>query len=158
MPTHTMLFHYLVVVVSCEVVSDPSRPPGQWSSRPFCPLPFPWAHWSSHRLLQWLHPATSFSVVPFFFCPQLLPALGSSPGSPSFSWGGQSIWVSSLRSGLLKNSQGGSPLRLTGLFALQSKGLARVFSSTRVQKLQFFDARPSLWSNFHSHTLQLGRP
>ena len=44
------------------------------------------------------------------------------------------------------------PLRLTGLISLLSKGLSRVFSSTTVQKDQFFDAQPSLWSNSHTHT------
>ena len=36
--------------------------------------------------------------------------------------------------------------------SLQSKGLSRVFSSTTVQKHQFFEAQPSLWSNSHIHT------
>ena len=35
------------------------------------------------------------------------------------------------------------------LWSLQSKGLSRVFSNTRVQKRQFFSAQPSLWSTFH---------
>ena len=39
-------------------------------------------------------------------------------------------------------------LGLTG-FILRSKGLSRVFSSTAVQKHQFFGAQPSLWSNSH---------
>ena len=41
---------------------------------------------------------------------------------------------------------------LTGLISLLSKGLSRVFSSTTVQKHQFFGAQPFLWSNFHIHT------
>ena len=40
-------------------------------------------------------------------------------------------------------------LRLTGLVSFLSKGLSRVFSSTTVQKHQFFGTQPSLWSNFH---------
>ena len=44
------------------------------------------------------------------------------------------------------------PLGLTGLISLQSKGLSRVFSSTTVQKHQFFGAQLSLWSNFHVRT------
>ena len=39
------------------------------------------------------------------------------------------------------------PLRLMNLISLQSKGLLRVFSSTTIQKHQFFDAQTSLWSN-----------
>ena len=42
------------------------------------------------------------------------------------------------------NIQGLSPLRLTGLISLQSKGLSGVFSSTTVQGHQFFGALPSL--------------
>ena len=48
------------------------------------------------------------------------------------------------------NIQGLFPLRLTGLIFLLSKGLSSIFSSTTVQKHQFFGAHPSLWSNFTS--------
>ena len=42
-------------------------------------------------------------------------------------------------------------LGLTGLISLQPKGLSRVFSSTTVEKHQFFGAQLSLWSNSHIH-------
>ena len=51
-----------------------------------------------------------------------------------------------------KKSQGWSPLEWTGWISLQSKGLSRVFSSTTVQKHQFFGAQPSSQSNSHIHT------
>ena len=38
------------------------------------------------------------------------------------------------------------------LISLLSKGLSRVFSSTTVQKLQFFGAQPSLWFNSYIYT------
>ena len=41
---------------------------------------------------------------------------------------------------------------MTGLNSLQSKGLSRVFSSTTVQKHQYFGGLPSLWSSSHIHT------
>ena len=41
------------------------------------------------------------------------------------------------------------PLGLTGLISLLSKGHSRVFSSTTIQKHQFFLTQPSLWSNSH---------
>ena len=44
--------------------------------------------------------------------------------------------------GLPVNVQGWFPLALTGLISLLSKGLSRVFSSTTVQKHQFFDTQP----------------
>ena len=42
--------------------------------------------------------------------------------------------------------------QLTGLISLLSKGLSRVFSSTTIQKNQFFGTQPSLWSNSHIRT------
>ena len=42
--------------------------------------------------------------------------------------------------------QGWFPLRLTGLISSLSKGLSEAFSSTTVQKHQFFSAQSSLWS------------
>ena len=53
------------------------------------------------------------------------------------------------------NIQGWFPLGMTGLISSQSKGLARVFSSTTVQKPQFFGAQLSLWSNSHICTCSL---
>ena len=41
---------------------------------------------------------------------------------------------------------------LAGWISMQSKGLSRVFSNTTIQKHQFFDTQPSLWSDSHTHT------
>ena len=48
--------------------------------------------------------------------------------------------------------------RLICLISLQSKGLSRVFSSTTVQKHQFFSAQLSLWSKSHIQTRLLEKP
>ena len=79
----------------------------------------------------------------------------SFPMSQLFAWGGQSIGVSASASVLPMNTQGWSPLGWTGWTSLQSKGLARVFSSTTVQKHQFFGAQLSSQSNSHIPTWQL---
>ena len=50
------------------------------------------------------------------------------------------------------NIQDSFSLRLTGWISLQSKGLLRIFSSTTVQKHQFFSAQSSSQSNSHIHT------
>ena len=55
------------------------------------------------------------------------------------------------------NIQGWFPLGLTGLISLLYKGLSRVFSSTTVQKHQFFDTQPSLWSNSHIPYMTTGK-
>ena len=53
------------------------------------------------------------------------------------------------------NTQDWSPLGWTDWISLQSKGLSRVFSSTTVQKHQFFSAQPSSHSpsltSIHDH-------
>ena len=67
-----------------------------------------------------------------------------------FTSGGQSIGASASASVLPMDIQGLLLLRLTGLISLQSRGLSGVFSSTTVQRHQFFGAQPSLWSNFTS--------
>ena len=55
-----------------------------------------------------------------------------------------SIIVSASASVLPMNTQDWSPLLWTEWISLQSKGLSRVFSSTTVQKHQFFSAQHSL--------------
>ena len=91
----------------------------------------------------------SYPVIPFS-CPQSFPASGSVPISQLFASGGQSVGASA--SVLSMNIQGLFPLGLSGLISLQSRGLSRVFSSTTVQKHQFFSAQPSFWSNSHIRT------
>ena len=90
------------------------------------------------------------SVFPFSSFPQSFPESGSFPMSWLFASGVQSIRASASASVLPMTLQGWFPLGLTGLISLLSKGLSRVFSSTIVQKHQFFGAQPSLWSNSHT--------
>ena len=68
----------------------------------------------------------------------------------SFAPSGQSIRASA--SVLPMNIQSLFPLGLTGLISMLSKGLSRVFSSTKVWKHQCFGTQPSLWSISHIHT------
>ena len=89
-------------------------------------------------LSRWCHPTISSSVVPFSSCLQSFPVSGSFLMSWLFISGGQSIGASASASIFPKNIQDWFPLGLTGLISLQSKGLSRVFSSTTVQKHQFF--------------------
>ena len=70
------------------------------------------------------------------------PSLNLSQHQGLFQWinsfTGQSAGASALASILPMNSQGWFPLGLTGLISLQSKGLPRVLSRTRVWRHQFF--------------------
>ena len=123
---------------SYSVVSDSLRPHESQHARLPCPSPSPGVHPNSCPLSRWCHPAISSSIVPFFSCPQSLPASESFPMSQLFAWGSQSIGVSASASVLPTNNQDWSPSEWTGWISLQSKGLSRVFSSTTVHKHQFF--------------------
>ena len=146
------------VQFSHSVVSNSFRPRESQHTRPPCPSPTPRVHSDSHPSSQWCHPVISSSVVPFSSCPQSLPSSESFPMSQLFTSGGQSTGVSASASFLPKKSQGWSPSEWTGSISLQSKGLSRVFSSTTVQKHQFFGAQLSSQSNSHIHTWPLEKP
>ena len=125
------------------------RPHESQHARPPCPSPTPRVHPNSCASSQWCPPAISSSVIPFFSCPQSLPASGSFPMSQLFAWRGQSTGVSASALVLPMNTQDWSPLGWTGWISLQSKELSRVFSNTTVQKHQFVGAQLSSQSNSH---------
>ena len=145
------------VQFSHSVVTDSLWPHGLQYARFPCPTPTPGVYSNSCPLSQWCHPTILSSVIPFF-CLQSFPASESFPRSRLFELGGQSIGASTSASVLTMTIQGWFPLGLTGLISSPSKGLSRVFSSTAVQKHQFFGAQPSLWSNSHICTWLLERP
>ena len=89
---------------------------------------------------------------PLLLLPSIFPSIRVFPMSRLFKSGGQNIGASDSASILPMNIQGWFSLGLTALIFLQSKGLSRVFSSTTIQKHQFFSVQPSLWSNSHIHT------
>ena len=90
----------------------------------------------------WCHPTHSSSLVPFSSLLQSFPASGS------FQWVSSRIrwpkyWSSA--SVLPVNIQKWFHLEWTGWISLQSKGLSRVFTTTTVQKHQFFIAQLSVF-------------
>ena len=126
---------------SHSVMSDSLRPHGLQHARLSCPSPTPRNYlWP---LSWWCHPIISSSVIPFSSHLQSFPTSGSFPRSQFFTSCGQSIGVSASVSVLPMNIQDWFPLGWTGWISLWSKGLSRVFSSTTVQKHQFFDAQLS---------------
>ena len=137
---------------SHSVVSYSLQPHGLQHIRLPCPSPAPGAYLNSCPSSQWCHPTVSSSVIPFSSHLQSFPASGSFPMSQFFTSGGQSIGASASASVLPMNIQDWFPLWLTSWISLQSKGLSRIFSTTTVQKHQFFDTQLSLWSSSHIHT------
>ena len=124
------------LLLSRSVVSDSLRPHRLQHTRPPCPLPTPRACSNSCPLGQWYHPTISSSASSFSSCPQPFSASGSFPMNWLFASGG--IGASASASVLPMNTQDWSPLGWTDWISLLSKGLSRVFSSTTVQKHQFF--------------------
>ena len=135
---------YIKHQFSHSVVSDSLPPYGLQHTRLPCPSPTPGPHSNSCPLSWWCHPAISSSVISFSSCPQSFPASGSFQMYQFFASGGQSFGISASASVFLMNIQDWFPLGWTGWISLLSKGLSRVFSSTTVQKHQFFGTQLSL--------------
>ena len=91
---------------------------------------------------------------PFLLLPSFL-AWGIFPVSHLFTSDDQNTVTYASASVLPVNRQGWSPLRLTGMISLLSKGLSGVFSHTTVWRYQFFGVLPSLQS---TSEWPLGRP
>ena len=145
------------VQFSCSVVSYSLWPHGMQHARLPSPSPTPGAYSNSCSWSWWCHTTSiSFSVIPFSSHLQSFPASGSFLIGQFFAWGGQSIGASVSASVL--PIQDWFSLGLTDLIFLKFKGLSRVFSSTTIQKDQFFSAQLSLYSNFHIHTWLLEKP
>ena len=153
----TMLNTQVSQFSSVSVVSDSLQPHLQ-HTRPPCLSPTAGAYSNSCPLSWWCHPAISSSVISFSSRLQSSPASGSFLMSQFFLSGGQSIGASASASVLPMTIQDWFPLGLTGLISSQSKGLSRVFSSTSVQKHQFFGDQLSLQSNSHIHTWLQEKP
>ena len=137
-----------------SVMSESLSPHESQHARPPCPSPNPRAYSKACPLSQWCHPAISSSVIPFFSCPQFLPASGSFPMSQLFTSGGQSIGVSASTSVLPMNTQDLSPLGWTGWISLQSKGLQESSPTPQFKSINYlvlsFLHSPSLTS-IHDH-------
>ena len=132
-----------------------------WSGEPLLTYSLQWtaAHHAS------LSSTISWSLLKFMSIESVMPSkhLILSPPSPfAFSLSqhqGLFQWVGSLHQMAkvlqhqsLLSVQGWFTLGLTNLIPLKSKGLSRVFSSTTIQKHQFFGAQLCLWSNSHINT------
>ena len=151
---HLELFFYQnsLLLFSHPIVSD-----SLWLQhpRPPCPSPSPGVCPSSclciGDAIQPSHPLT-----PLLLLPSIFPSTETFPMSRLFASDDQNTGASG--SVLPVNIQGWSPLRLTGLISLLSRGLSGVFSSTRVWRHQLFGVLPSLWSSSQNHMWPLGRP
>ena len=117
--------------------------------------------WSLLKLMsiKSLKPSSNLILYrPLLLLPPIPPSIRVFSNESTLPWGGQIIGVSASASVLPMNTQGWSPLGWTGWISLQSKGLSRIFSSTTVQKHQFFGIQLSSQFNSHIHTWPLEKP
>ena len=138
---------------SCSVAKSclTLGPLGQEQAR----LPCPSLHWNLLRLtsIELVMPSNHLILCCLLLLlPLIFPIIGSFPRSQLFTSGGESIGASASASVLPMKVHSLFPLGLSGLIPLLSKGCPRVFSSTTIQKHQFFSTQPSLWSNSHIRT------
>ena len=81
--------------------------------------------------------------LPLLLLHSIFPSLRVFSNESALCISGQGIGASVSAGVLPMNIQDWFPLGLTGLMFLQSKGLSKLFSSTTIQKHQFFGIQPS---------------
>ena len=154
---HSSSTEQLLLLFSCSVMSDSLRSNGLQHAKLPCPSPFPGVCPNSCPLSRWGHPTISSSVIPFSFCLQSFPAPGSFLVSQLFASDGQSIGASVSASVLPMNIQDRFPLELTGLIALQSKGLSSLLQH-HSSKASILRHSALFKSNSHIHMWLLEKP
>ena len=127
------MYYCCSVTKSCPTVCNPH---GLQHTRLPYPSLSPGVCSTSCPLSQWCCLAISSSFA-HFFCLRSFPASVFS-NVLALCLGGQSTEASASESVLPINIQGWFPLGWTGLISLLSNGLSRVFSSTTIQRRQFF--------------------
>ena len=135
------LYEFSSVAQSCRTLCDPMDPKGEkrTSGRPQASLSIT----NSQSLPKLMSIELVMASNHLILCHPLLllSSIFLSISIFSNESGGQCIGASASASVLPINIQDWSPLGWTGWISLQSKGLSRVFSNTRLQKHQFFGAQ-----------------
>ena len=103
--------------------------------------------------IEWVRPSNHLILChPLLLLPLIFPSIRVFSNELALPSGSQSVEASASASVLAVNIQSWFPLGLTGLIFLLSKGLSRVFSSTSVQRHQFFGAQSLLMARSHTST------
>ena len=151
-------YHIVVIVQSLSCVWLFATP---WTAACQASLSFT-VSWSLLKLM------SIDSVMPsnhlIFCCPLLLllsiflsiRVFSLNESAPHIRW--SKYWSFSFSSSPSNEYSGLISFRIDCLNSLLFNGLSRVFSSTTIQKHQFFGSQLALWSNSHIHTWLLGKP
>ena len=117
--------------------------------------------WSSLKLtpIESVMPSSHLILCrPLLLLPPIPPTIRVFSNESTFRVRWPKYWSFSFSIIPSKEHPGLISFRMDWLISLQSKGLARVFSNTTVQKHQFFSAQLSSQSNSHIHTWPLEKP
>ena len=128
--------------ISRSVVSDSLQPHESQHTRPPCPSPTPGVHSDSRP--ESVMPSSHLILCHPLLLPPIPPSIRVFSNESTLCMRWPKYWSFSFS--IIPSKE------IPGLISLQSKGLARVFSNTTVQKHQFFSAQPSSQSNSHIHT------
>ena len=129
---------------SRSVMSNSLRPHELQHTRPPCLSPTPGVQPNSCPSSWWCHPAISILCHPLLLLLPIPPSIRvfSNESTIRIRW--PNYWSFSLSISPSNEHPGLISLGWTGWISLQSKGLARVFSNTTVQKHQIFSTQLSL--------------
>ena len=140
------------VIISCWSLSHFWLFSNPWSAACQASLSFTISHswFNSCPLSWWSHPTISPCHRPLLM-PSVFPSIRvfSDESALCIRW--PKYWSFSF--GISpSNEYSGLIFFRIDLFYLAVQALSRIFSNTTVQKHQFFNAQPSLWSNSYIHT------
>ena len=136
------------VTQSCPTLCDPMNHS----------TPGPLSITNSRRLLRFMPiksvmPSSHFILChPLLLLPPIPPSIRVFSNESTLLMRWPKYWSFSFSISPSNEHPGLISFRMDWLDLLKSKGLSRVFSSTKIRKHQFFGAQPSLWSSSHIHT------
>ena len=138
----------LMFLFNHSVISDSLQTHGH--ARLPCPSPF-LRVCSKLMSTEWMMPSSHLILChPLLLLSSIFPSIRVFSNMSALHSRWPKYWSFSFTISPSKNIQDLFPLGWTGLISLQSKELSSFFSSTTVQKHQFFSAQLSLWFTLKS--------
>ena len=117
----------------------------------------------SHSLLKLMStesmmPSNHLILCRLLLLPSIFPSIRVFSNESVLGTRWSKYWHVSLSISPSNEYSGSISFRIDWFYLLPVQGLSRIFSSTTVQKHQFFSAQPSLWANSHIRTWVLEKP
>ena len=155
--THTSIYLFLVVV---QLLSHDWLFASLWTTASQAPLSstISW-NWLKFMYIESMMLFSHLILCsPLLLLPPIIPNIGAFSNESAFCMTWPEYWSFSFSLNPSNKYSRLISFRVGWLISLQSKGLSRIFSSTTIQKYQFFSTQPSLWSNSHICIWLLEKP